>query len=58
MRQRYTDVAAFNASYATTFATWDELAAAENWRSAAAPVSQAERDGPGREPCSTGGLHG
>jgi len=44
MRERYTDVAAFNANYAATFATWDELAAAENWRPAAAPVNQAERD--------------
>jgi hypothetical protein len=44
MRERYANVAAFNASYGATFATWDELAAAENWRPAAAPANPAERD--------------
>jgi hypothetical protein len=44
MRKRYTDVRAFNATYSTTFATWDELAAAKNWRPVAPPTNQAERD--------------
>lgn len=44
MHKRYADVTKFNTNYATAFATWDELAAAENWRTPAAPVNQAERD--------------
>jgi hypothetical protein len=44
MGERYADVAKFNATYATNFSTWDELAAAEEWRPAAAPANQAERD--------------
>jgi hypothetical protein len=32
IRKRYADVAAFNAAYGTTFATWNELAAAPDWR--------------------------
>ncbi len=32
MRNRYADVAAFNRNYKSTFATWDELLKAENWR--------------------------
>ncbi len=44
MRERYADVTFFNANYATEFASWDALAAAEEWRPSAAPVSQAESD--------------
>lgn len=44
MRKRYSDVATFNAHYTTAFATWDELAAAVNWRTTAAPVNKAESD--------------
>jgi hypothetical protein len=42
MRKRYTDIAAFNKTYASAFKSWDELAAAENWRPAAAGAEGAE----------------
>ncbi len=42
MRRRYADIAAFNKIYASTFASWEELLAARNWRPAAAPASKAE----------------
>ncbi|MBT7299852.1 MAG: hypothetical protein HN849_10080 [Victivallales bacterium] len=32
IRGRYADVAAFNAAYGTTFATWNKLAEARDWR--------------------------
>lgn len=32
MRERYLDVAAFNALYGTRFASWEALAAAQDWR--------------------------
>ena len=44
MRNRYPGIQAFNAAYATAFATWDDLARAENWRPAAAPSNSTERD--------------
>jgi hypothetical protein len=43
MRKRHRDVGVFNRHYATTFASWDELAPAKNWRIPAAPVNEAER---------------
>ncbi len=32
VRERHTEIAAFNAAYGTDFGSWDALAAAENWR--------------------------
>jgi hypothetical protein len=44
MRDRYPDVATFNATYNTSFETWNDLAIAENWRPNAAPVNAKEQD--------------
>lgn len=44
MSERYSDVRAFNDVYDTAFSTWDELAAAENWRVPAKPEKQEERE--------------
>lgn len=44
MRERHGDIAAFNAVYATGFASWGALLAAEDWRPNARPANWAERD--------------
>ena len=42
MRERHVDIKAFNVAYATDFASWEALSAAEDWRPDAAPANQTE----------------
>ncbi len=44
MRERYGDVAGFNAVYGSSFGAWTDLLEAEDWRQEQAPESEAERD--------------
>ncbi|MCE2559636.1 MAG: hypothetical protein J4F98_13820 [Acidobacteria bacterium] len=44
MRERYGDVAGFNATYGTGFGGWSDLLNATDWRPDLAPLNQAERD--------------
>ncbi len=44
MHERYPDVAAFNAVYGTSFAAWDALAAAQDWRPDTDLSNQSELD--------------
>lgn len=42
IRSRYKDIPEFNAVYETSFASWDELVAAENWRLSKAAANTRE----------------
>jgi hypothetical protein len=44
MRRRYKAIVDFNRTYAANFETWDQLAAAKDWRKPDAPANRAERD--------------
>ncbi len=44
LRERHSDAAAFNAAYGTRFASWDELAAAREWRPDTDLSNQTELD--------------
>ena len=44
MRARHSDIAAFNAVYATEFASWDALRTAKGWRPNARPANRTERE--------------
>lgn len=43
MQNRYTDIKAFNSTYQTNFASWNDLTNAKNWRPNGAPDNENEK---------------
>lgn len=43
MQKKYSNIEAFNLSYATSFDSWNDLAKAENWRANTTPANENEK---------------